>query len=235
MTMNWKWEAKVDDSREKQKLYEENNRAQIANKAKSVDDLRRIEREVGNQFSLQAMQRLAERAERDQQEAMREAYKRLMSDRMNYQLLPPGMFGIWGESELPKPQPPPPLPEEHIVSTVTGYRAWNVPLFVDELRSVAKQSKWKPYQRFEAQCEKGQCEGVSCNCGIYAFNKMELVQKEYTTQDRSKRYVYGECHLWGRVLECKDGYRAQFGYPKALINTGAIAKRMAEVFGIQLL
>ena len=128
-----------------------------------------------------------------------------------------------------------PLPEEHIVSAVSGYRAWNVPLFVDELRSVNQNAKWKPFERYEASCSAAQCRGVSCSCGIYAFNKMALVQKEYTQTDRSKRYVYGECWLWGRVLECKDGYRAQFAYPKALVNNGAIAKRMAEVFGVKLL
>lgn len=150
---------------------------------------------------------------------------------------PPSIFGpssgsLIGETASKSTKP---LPEDHIVAAVTGYRAWNVPLFVDELRSVAKASKWKPYQRFEAVCEQSQCSGVACSCGIYAFNKMNLVQTEYTTSDRSKRYVYGECWLWGRVLECKDGYRAQFAYPKALVDNGAIAKRMAEIFGVALL
>lgn len=213
--MNWKWEAKVDDSREKQKLYEEQKKAQLA-QAKSVDDLRRIERNMGTSAVGQITISL----------------EQIMLMQMQQAMNP--ILGIkWGEPAVYSA--PTPLPEEHIVNAIVGYRAWNVPLFVDELRSVAKQSKWKPYQRFEAECKEAQCNGVSCSCGIYAFNKMELVQKEYTTQDRSKRYVYGECHLWGRVLECKDGYRAQFGYPKALINTGAIAKRMAEVFGIGLL
>ena len=128
-----------------------------------------------------------------------------------------------------------PLPEEHLVSAVTAFRAWNVPLFCDELRSVAKPSKWLPYQRFEATCAAQQCAGVSCSCGIYAFNKMELVKTEYRGEGRSRKYVYGEVSLWGRVLECKDGYRAQFGYPKAFVNTGAIAKRMSEVFGVPLI
>jgi hypothetical protein len=162
-----------------------------------------------------------------------------------YPSIPPAMFspvnpllsglGPLASNESASLKPKPPLPEEHIVAAITGYRAWNVPLFVDELRSVAKSHKWKPYQRFEAQCEASQCSGVACSCGIYAFNKMELVQKEYTTTDRNKRYVYGECWLWGRVLECKDGYRAQFAYPKAFINSGPIAERMAEVFGVELI
>jgi hypothetical protein len=128
-----------------------------------------------------------------------------------------------------------PLPEEHLVAAITGFRAWNVPLFVDELRSVAKPSKWLPYRRFEAKCEAQQCAGVSCTCGIYAFNRMELVTKEYRGEGKSRKYVYGEVSLWGRVLECKDGYRAQFAYPKAFVNTGAVAKRMSEVFGVPLL
>lgn len=141
---------------------------------------------------------------------------------------------VYGNQMPASTKPPKPLPEEHLVNAIIGYRAWNVPLFVDELRSVAKPSKWKPYERFEAVCKSSQCSGVSCSCGIYAFRKLDQVQKEYTQTDRSKRYVHGECWLWGRVLECKDGYRAQFAYPKAFIDNGAIAKRMAEVFGIEL-
>jgi len=143
------------------------------------------------------------------------------------------MLPITNENNLAKPLAL--LPEDHIVSAIIGYRAWNVPLFVDELRSVNQNAKWLPYQKFSAQCGAGQCSGVACSCGIYAFNRMDLVQSSYRSEDRSKRYVWGECWLWGRVLECKDGYRAQFAYPKAFVNSGAIAKRMAEIFGVTLL
>lgn len=190
-------------------------------------DLRDLER-----YFHEAMMRARSQQEADE---IRRVYRREVERRaypIPTQCIQP-MITFNRGSEPQKPKPP--LPEEHIVAAVVGYRAWNVPLFVDELRSVAKQSKWKPFQRFEAECTNPQCNGVECQCGIYAFNKMELVQKEYTTSDRSKRYVYGECWLWGRVLECEKGYRAQFAYPKALIDNGAIAKRMAEVFGVKLI
>lgn len=174
-------------------------------------------------------------ADLQKMEMMLQAKRDMVTQYMNASPYSPltGMPVLW-EEEV-KTKPPSPLPEEHLVSAVIGFRAWNVPLFVDELRSVAKASKWKPFQRFEANCESAQCSGVSCTCGIYAFNKMDLVQNEYRAADRAKRYVYGECWLWGRVLECKMGFRAQFAYPKAFINNGAIAKRMAEVFGVELL
>ena len=127
------------------------------------------------------------------------------------------------------------MPEEHLVQAITGYRAWNVPLFVDELRSVSQACKWLPYRRFEAECGQEQCNGVACSCGIYAFNKLSAVQDSYRSEERNRKYLYGEVSLWGRVLECKNGYRAQFAYPKAFVNTGAIAKRMSEVFGVPLL
>lgn len=130
--------------------------------------------------------------------------------------------------------PQKPLPEEHVVSALIGYRAWNVPLFVDELRSVAVMAKWKPYEKLAAACAEAQCDGVGCNCGIYAFKTLDLVQRQYKSLDHAKRYVWGQVWLWGRVLECKDGYRAQFAYPKSFVNSGAISKRMAEVFGVSL-
>ena len=139
------------------------------------------------------------------------------------------------DEAITKVYPPKLLPEDHLVNAITGFRAWNVPLFADELRSVAQKARWLPYEKFKAQCESAQCSGVSCACGIYAFKTMDLVQEQYKSEDRSRRYVWGECWLWGRVLECKDGYRAQFAYPKAFVNNGAIAKRMSEVFGVELL
>lgn len=175
---------------------------------------------------------------REAQDIMRE-YQKVRDRYAGYSMMPvypisyPSMATSPYLGDDPKPQKP--LPEEHLVSAVTGYRAWNVPLFVDELRSVAKASKWLPYQRFEAQCAAQQCEGVSCQCGIYAFNQLKLVKDEYRGEGKSRKYVYGEVYLWGRVLECKDGYRAQFAYPKAFVNTGAVAKRMSEVFGVPLL
>ena len=170
---------------------------------------------------------------REAQEIMRECSRTLEREMMYgipqlpSPLYPANPYIGMALGEKVKPTPTKPLPEEHLVSAVIGFRAWNVPLFVDELRSVAKTSKWLPYQRFEAKCENSQCQGVQCSCGIYAFNKMDLVQKEYRSDDRSKRYVYGECWLWGRVLECKMGYRAQFAYPKSFVNNGAISKRMS--------
>lgn len=183
------------------------------------------------------------RSPQEATEIMREYQNVLARERHEMLRLPPPIFYPSNPFTSPggasvaekKAESQKPLPEEHIVSAVSGYRAWNVPLFVDELRSVNQNAKWKPFERYEASCSAAQCSGVSCSCGIYAFNKMALVQKEYMQTDRSKRYVYGECWLWGRVLECKDGYRAQFAYPKALVNNGAIAKRMAEVFGVKLL
>lgn len=234
MTMNWKWEAKMDNTREAQREYEERKRRETAH-AKSVEELRTIERNMGKAPTLRDLQlppainanaiAVAQREIEIYRDQMHEALRYSMGSQML----------TWAGIDRTPALAQPPLPEEHIVSAVVGFRAWNVPLFVDELRSVAKSSKWKPFQRFEASCETSQCSGVSCQCGIYAFNKMDLVQKEYTQQDRSKRYVYGECWLWGRVLECAHGYRAQFAYPKAFVNNGAIAKRMAEVFGVTLL
>jgi hypothetical protein len=230
--MNWKWEDKVDSSREKQRVYEERKRLEFA-QAKRSEELRQIERNLRAEPNLAQLRRLAE----DQARREADEYRRNLYEMQRYYYASPTMFGgpTWGSPEVAVPRKQEALPEDHVVQALTGYRAWNVPLFVDELRSVAKSSKWKPYQRFEAFCESAQCQGVSCSCGIYAFKKMESVQAEYKQEDRSKRYVYGECHLWGRVLECKDGYRAQFAYPKAFINNGAIAKRMAEVFGVALL
>lgn len=121
------------------------------------------------------------------------------------------------------------LPEEHIVAAVVGWRVWNAPLFVDELRSF-NGTPWPKYARLEAHCGPSVCTGVRCGCGIYAWKKREACQDVSS----DPHYVVGEVWLWGRILECDLGFRAQFSYPKTFVDTGSRAQRLAEVYGVKL-
>jgi hypothetical protein len=55
--------------------------------------------------------------------------------------------------------------------------------------------------------------GKDCTCGVWAFRTLEEFQKMAASYEVA---VVGQVYLWGRILECENGYRAQFAYPKEL-------------------
>lgn len=128
------------------------------------------------------------------------------------------------------------LPEETCVQALVGWRRWSVPMFEEKLLS-NNGTVWKPYKTLAAKCSAiapagVSCQGLSCGCGIYSYNTRKLLE----TRDNSPSevtHVWGEVWLWGRVIEYTQGFRAQFAYPKAFVDTGGIARRMAVVFGVK--
>jgi len=128
--------------------------------------------------------------------------------------------------------PPVKLPEEELICAtggLIGWRAWNVTTFGNTLKSF-NRVEWKPFMKLTAEC-KG-C-GTDCTCGIYAW-KRDAISAEPPDFNPLKS-VCGEVWLWGRVLECEHGYRAEFAYPKAFVNTGIVARKMAELYRVPLL
>lgn len=243
MTMNWKWEEKVDNNRREQRAYEERKRREIAN-AKSASDLQKIERQLGaGDFRLRdiqsAAQLLQEQQERD---ILRQAQMDMMQmDMMRQYFAAPSMFGLglaspWAEETI-KQAPPKALTEDVIIEAVVGFRAWNVPLFGGgELQSTTRGEKWLAYQRLEAKCSACPCSGIQCECGIYAYKSIREAKTGFgPTDQRYSNRVYGSVSLWGRVLECANGYRAQYAYPKAILDTGALARQMAGRYGVPIL
>lgn len=64
---------------------------------------------------------------------------------------------------------------------------------------------------------------VGCACGIYAWNK--------GLYGNVSGNLYGEVYLWGDVLICDQGYRAEIAYPKSLTIAAAptrAVKRMRD-------
>jgi len=50
----------------------------------------------------------------------------------------------------------------------------------------------------------------ACGCGIYAW------KPEHSTPHNISQPLSGEVYLWGDVLVCEHGYRAEIAYPKNL-------------------
>lgn len=141
------------------------------------------------------------------------------------------------------PPPPPPLPpEETIVTAITGWRCWSVDMFGSTLKS-NNRMVWEPFKRLEAECKRSDnfgfvgrevCAGIHCSCGIYAYKSRSDAELGENAPINIT-HVWGEVYLWGRVIEHKIGYRAQYAYPKAFINTGGIARQLALAYGVKLI
>ena len=53
---------------------------------------------------------------------------------------------------------------------------------------------------------------VECGCGFYAFKTPPYL--EAWLEHRKPNIVIGEVYLWGKIVDCQYGYRAQYAYPK---------------------
>ena len=122
-------------------------------------------------------------------------------------------------------------------------------------------SHWFPYERLEAKHQDRTgvwltsmvplpdvpCSGCPCDdwqpdtsfgCGIYGYKQSESLMRYLKGQLVFKPILVGQVALWGRIVEHKHGYRAQYAYPKRLVYGGETAIRrtrvqqLAESYGI---
>lgn len=77
---------------------------------------------------------------------------------------------------------------------------------------------WPPRKKLRAVCKRNGLDPfathdaphVNCQCGIYAFDNPDH------SDMKAGAYIWGEVALWGDVLICESGYRAEFAYPKTI-------------------
>jgi hypothetical protein len=105
-----------------------------------------------------------------------------------------------------------------LLETVAGWRVWRVdPRY--RLRSVLREDVWEPLRPLVAACEKAHAAPVeSCGCGVYAVLRPEQA-RPYLVGRNSPEGVYrviGRVALWGRVVECEQGWRGERAYPVRL-------------------
>jgi len=119
------------------------------------------------------------------------------------------------------------------VAPIVGYRAWqwnctgwnphSAPLksFNDEWwlpgRTIAAictaSSGWAPVRGAEVVHARHEAPQAACTCGIYAAKSFDHLRD----QGYLGRGIRGEVYLWGKVIEHRSGWRAQFAYPKSLV------------------
>jgi len=119
---------------------------------------------------------------------------------------------------------------------VVGYRDFRFSLSNMSLYS-RNGAPWPKYAPLRGVCHPGPINPGSkenvvrfrhdapddgCSCGIYAFDSL-------THDDmQTKAQIYGEVNLWGTVLLCESGFRAELAYPKRLFVVNENSPKTAE-------
>jgi hypothetical protein len=138
------------------------------------------------------------------------------------------------------------------VEPVLGWRCWRVRDSPEGLvlLSACRSARWSPGWPLEAACDRGHAPpSLACTCGIYAAREPGLphayLPPHVRAADRIRTeallgydvvMAVGLVALWGGVIECEWGWRAQYAYPVELwVPSGVRHFRRqggsAEVFG----
>lgn len=131
---------------------------------------------------------------------------------------------------------------ETIVMPIIGYRVWAVDS-ANELHSHFWNVRWPIRKKMTSTCRVGfgACQRTAANgdrrgnvqhhCGIYAFKSDDLLHAYLRDVDENSHcfppnmytdshdLVLGTVDLWGKVVECRDGYRAECAYPKGIYQS----------------
>jgi hypothetical protein len=112
------------------------------------------------------------------------------------------------------------------ISPIIAYRVWQWDSL--GLKSLNGE-QWFPNHALEANSSRcGKEHPVptdSCACGVYAAKDLPHLQG--IGYDRYG--VHGEVYLWGKLVEHRLGWRAQFAYPKSLfLPPDTIPFKMSE-------
>jgi|SRR5579875_1637796 hypothetical protein len=169
--------------------------------------------------------------------------KDLLSRLANQRNYPPTGHGS-GTSEIES------VPD--FVEPLVGWRAWKVwaPAFDSDscpgLTSIILNESWMPRRRIAAEHNfdlTARCRGLldlECSCGIYAFKDPdEAFAYAARVRDRflgiANDVALGEVSLWGRVVECERGFRAEFAYPRHIYLPSTFSRFISVVrcaFGV---
>jgi len=138
------------------------------------------------------------------------------------------------------------------VEPLLGWRAWKIRAPLSEpgacpgLSSVILDTPWAPRRKFSAEHSYDlgvKCRGLldlNCSCGIYAFNDpLEAFVYLMKVRDRllsmSVEVAIGTVSLWGKVIECEAGYKAENAYPHHIYLPASFARFqpvVSSVFGV---
>lgn len=132
-------------------------------------------------------------------------------------------------------------PDVYAGPAFLGWRSWRVMPFerLGEPTAVrlcasgtnGRPKVWEPAQAMKAVCGKfettHEAPAADCECGFYAYRQREPAEEHLAVFAKDVNgegalgWAFGRVSLWGRIVECVDGWRAEYAYPYELTVYGA--------------
>lgn len=102
-----------------------------------------------------------------------------------------------------------------VTHTLVAWRGWAVDN--GGLEALGSDARWIPKQLQHAVCRHYNHEAPAwdCSCGYWSFKGRESALQAMSRYEEDIA-VIGTVEIWGRVIECENGWRSEFAYPKEL-------------------
>ena len=125
-------------------------------------------------------------------------------------------------------------PSPDYVHTITAWRGWCVSNS-GCLESLGSYSRWTPKVAVKAicTCHSHEAPQMTCNCGYWSFKSHENLVKAISGY-ASDVEVVGKVEIWGRVIECENGYRSEFAYPSELWLLDEGIESLGHIYGVPI-
>jgi hypothetical protein len=86
----------------------------------------------------------------------------------------------------------------------------------------------------------------SCNAGIYGWKTFDQGFEMYmdeieklvgleAPEPTPNRIAFGKVYMWGKVIECEKGFRAQYAYPAGVYHTADNSPSLAFMYHVPLI
>jgi hypothetical protein len=118
------------------------------------------------------------------------------------------------------------------IGTLTGWRGWRIR--EDKLYALGTDAFWQPRKAERATCKSCTAHAApakDCNCGYWTFKTMDLLQTALEPYV-SAVTVLGTVECWGKVVECKNGFRSEYAYPKELWLLDSDLEHLSWTYGV---
>lgn len=160
-----------------------------------------------------------------QQAAAQQAYQQMANaaaqNVYGYGLAQQAAVGQMWIAALPPSEPAKPLPVEIKAGELVAWRCWRI-VGGGKLISMTQPTVWEEGVAQEADVEGG--------LGIHAW-KTEAQARDYAKTYYTEPVAIGTIELWGHVIEHDEGYRAQYGQIKEVVERMVAYPRHRAAYG----
>lgn len=119
---------------------------------------------------------------------------------------------------------------------IIGWRCWRWSPREGALYSTIYGVAWPRLERLESRClseddDRPIClhsPMQDCTCGVYAWSDRKFLDRIIKLEPGGFP-VWGQVSLWGRIVECEKGWRAQYAYPYSLLVTPSHADEVKVI------